>query len=336
VLCAPKPLSAADIAPAVIRTHNDLRTAFFAFHLIASLSKCHFAKPARLQPAIVSAGFLLHMTLHTLIRSTKVSQSVCQAGSVPDTIISSVCPCPERRGMHPRAARALAIGVLASIGSAASALVQQTDAAVIIRDLDAANQARYDNVLGFTVTEHYSVFRGANQMDAAAQMIVRTTYKRGVGKSYQILSQSGSELVIKYGLRPLLDNEKAINDPVKVSQSWFTSANYEMKLKPGVSQIIDDRPCLAFAITPRHKAPNMVDGTLWVDARDHTLLQVEGIASKSPSIFAGTTHMMRRYADMNGYSMATHARAESGSLLFGRTVVTIDYSDYQFQLRPQR
>jgi len=34
--------------------------------------------------------------------------------------------------------------------------------------------------------------------------------------------------------------------------------------------------------------------------------------------------------------MATHARAESSSMLFGRTVVVIDYSDYHFELRPAR
>ena len=53
-----------------------------------------------------------------------------------------------------------------------------------------------------------------------------------------------------------------------------------------------------------------------------------------PSVFAGTTKMMRRYTTMQGYAMATHARAESNSLLFGRTVVTIDYNDYHFELRP--
>jgi hypothetical protein len=233
--------------------------------------------------------------------------------------------------MHLRAARVLAAGVLAIFAVAPTA--QQPDTAAIIRDLDAANQARFDNVLGFTDIEHYSVFRGADQMDAAAQMTVKVTYKKGVGKSYQILSQSGSGLVIRYGLRPLLENEKTINNPATVAQTWFTSANYEMKLKPGVSQIIDDRPCLALAITPRHKAPNMMDGALWVDARDHTLVEVEGIASKNPSIFAGSTHMMRRYANMQGYAMATHARAESSSLLFGKTVVTIDYSDYKFEIR---
>jgi hypothetical protein len=44
--------------------------------------------------------------------------------------------------------------------------------------------------------------------------------------------------------------------------------------------------------------------------------------------------MMRNYVKMTGYAMATHAHAESSSFLFGRTVITIDYSDYKFRLRP--
>ena len=43
--------------------------------------------------------------------------------------------------------------------------------------------------------------------------------------------------------------------------------------------------------------------------------------------------MMRQYMQLQGFPMATHARAESNSMLFGRTVVTIDYSDYKLQLR---
>jgi len=44
--------------------------------------------------------------------------------------------------------------------------------------------------------------------------------------------------------------------------------------------------------------------------------------------------MMRQYATMSGFAMATHARAESDSALLGRTILTIDYSDYQLQLSP--
>jgi hypothetical protein len=46
--------------------------------------------------------------------------------------------------------------------------------------------------------------------------------------------------------------------------------------------------------------------------------------------------MMRQYEQIDGFPMATHARAESNSMLFGRTVVTIDYSDYHLQLAPQK
>jgi hypothetical protein len=107
-----------------------------------------------------------------------------------------------------------------------------------------------------------------------------------------------------------------------------------MHLKAASSQSIDGRLCFALEATPRHKAPNMIDGTIWVDADTHTLVEVEGVASKSPSIFAGPTKMMRRYATMQGHAMATYAHAESSSMLFGRTVVNIDYSDYHFELRP--
>ena len=41
--------------------------------------------------------------------------------------------------------------------------------------------------------------------------------------------------------------------------------------------------------------------------------------------------MMRQYANIDGFSMATHARAESSTFLYGRTVVTIDYTNYNIQ-----
>jgi len=205
----------------------------------------------------------------------------------------------------------------------------EQDITALIQRIDAANEQRYANVLGFTDTEHYQVFRGDDQAHPAAEMTVKVTYRKGVGKTYDILSQSGSKIIQKFGLDPLLENEKAINDPAVVKNSWFASANYDMKVKAVESKQIDGRTCVALAITPKRKAPNMIDGTLWVGAQDGKIAQVEGEASKSPNPFAGTTHMRREYTLIQGYSMARHARAESTSPIIGRTVVTIDYTDYQ-------
>jgi len=221
-------------------------------------------------------------------------------------------------------------------GLSDAAAKAQPSAAVIIRQVDAAVEARVENVTAFTDIEHYAVFRGTDETHPAAQMTVKDTYRKGLGKTYTVLSQSGSEVVRKFGLEPLLQHEQEINEPGKVDNSWFTSANYNMKLKSSGTEQIDGRACYSLAITPRYKAPNMIDGTLWVDARDFSIVEVKGIASRRPSVFAGTTHMMRQYKNIDGYSMATHARAESDSWLVGRTVVLIDYSEYHLKLRSPR
>jgi hypothetical protein len=209
---------------------------------------------------------------------------------------------------------------------------QAPDAATVVRRIDAGVQARYANVLGFTDIEHYAVYRGKDQTHPAAEMTVKDTYQKGVGKTYTVLSQSGSEFLIRLGLNPLLDNEKVINQPANLPQSWFTSANYAMKPNSGGVVRLGGRDCLVVDVTARHKASNLINGTIWVDASDFSLAQIDGLASKSPSAFAGATHMMRQYAEVDGFPMATHARAESTSMLFGLTVVTIDYSGYQLNV----
>jgi hypothetical protein len=222
--------------------------------------------------------------------------------------------------------------VLFSLMAATPAVPQAPDQASVIRGIDAAVHYRVDRIAGYTVTEHYAVYRGTEQSSPVAAMTVKTTYRRGSGKTYAILSQSGSSIIRKFGLDPILEREKEINEPANVSHAWITSANYEMTLKPG-KQTLDGRACYLVSIRPKEKAPNLIVGSIWVDAKDYTIIRLEGIASKSPSIFAGTTHMMRQYADTNGFSMATHARAESSTFLYGKTVVTIDYTGYHVDLR---
>jgi len=210
-----------------------------------------------------------------------------------------------------------------------AAVGQAVDQDALVRRVDAANHARYDHVLSYTVTEHYRVFRGNDLAHPAAEMTVLTTYTKGVGKSYEVKSQTGSALILRFGLKPLLENEKALNNPATVENSWFSSANYEMKVKVGATQRIGERDCVALAITPKRKAPNMVEGTLWVDPRDGTIAQVEGVGTKSPNPLSGPAKMMRQYVNIDGYSMAVHARAESDSAVIGRSVMVIEYSDYR-------
>ncbi len=227
----------------------------------------------------------------------------------------------------------MAASLIAPAFAAVPAVAQQLDQAAVIRMVDANVQKRVDQVASFTDIEHYQVYRGDDQTHAVATMTARDSYTNGVGKTYTILAQTGSGIVQRFGLHPLIENEEEINKPENVPHSWFASANYEMKLKPGGAQQVNGRMCYGLDIKAKVKAPNMIDGTLWVSAKDGSIVEVEGVASKSPSFYAGTTHMMREYTEVDGFPMATRARAESKSWLFGRTVVLIDYSDYHLQVR---
>jgi hypothetical protein len=228
---------------------------------------------------------------------------------------------------------ALAIAIWLQAGAAAA---QQPDQAAVMRSIDDAVAHRFENVLGFTAIERYAVYRGSDETHPVAEMTVKDTYTKGVGKTYTIISQSGSGIILKFGLQPLLDNEKTINLPGNVEQSWFDTANYEMKLRAGGAVKMNGRDCFVLDVKARRKAPNTIDGTLWVDAQNGMIVRLEGIATKSASAFAGTTHMMRDYVNLSGFPMALHARAESSSMLVGRSVVTIDYSDYNLQLRQNK
>jgi hypothetical protein len=182
--------------------------------------------------------------------------------------------------------------IFTAMGPLASA-AQQPDSASVIQQVDAAVKSRNDHIAAYTVTERYAVYRGKDETHPAAEMTVHTTYRKGLGKSYAIVSESGSEFIRKHVLSKLLDNEKEISRAGNRERSWFVSAN-----------------------------------------RDGSIVHIEGTASQSPSVFTEPAKVMRQYARVNGFGMATHAKAVSDSFLLGQTTVTIDYRDYQIQLRP--
>jgi len=214
------------------------------------------------------------------------------------------------------------------------AAAQQLDAASVISLVDTAVKDRIENIGGYTATEHYAVYRGADENHPVAEMTVNTTYQRDSGKVYTIVSRTGSEIVQRLLLDAILDSEKHINLPGIREGAWITSANYVFKLKPGGTQRLGGRGCFLISMVPRRKAPYLIEGTLWVDSKDGSIVQVQGAASKSSSFLTGPTQVMRQYENISGYPQATHVRAVSDSHLFGQTIVKIDYQDYHIQPRP--
>jgi hypothetical protein len=230
-----------------------------------------------------------------------------------------------------RRKRAVTAAVL-FLGCSGFARAQQLDIATIIRGVDASVKNRIDHLAGYTATEHYAVFRGHDGTKQVADMVVKTTYLKESGKSYTILSQSGSGFWRSEVLDRLLDNEKLMTKPGNVETALITSANYEMKLDANPRQQINGRECLLLDITPRRKSQYLFKGQLWVDAKAFGIVELKGIAGKSPFFLASAAEVTRQYTELEGVPMATHVAAVSGNTFLGQTVVKIDYSDYRLDL----
>lgn len=209
---------------------------------------------------------------------------------------------------------------------------QALDNNTVVHGIDASVATREDNLLGYIVTEHYSVFRNQEKEHPAAEMTVKTTYRRDKGKSYQILGQSGSDLILKQVLGRVLDSEHELTQPANRTHALINSTNYNMAIKS--EEKVGTHDCIVLSIAPKHSSPYVFTGTLWVDAQDESILQLEGIAAKSPSMLTGPAQVSRTYEKIDGFPMATHATATSSSWLLGQTTIQIEYTGYQIQASP--
>ncbi len=198
----------------------------------------------------------------------------------------------------------------------------------LIERIDSSVHARDENLAGYTVIEHYALYRGRDQQRQEADLVVKTTYRRDAGKSYTIVSENGSELMRKL-LETILDTEKRMTQPTNRATAIITSNNYEMSVKGRES--LAGRDCIAVNLKPKRNSPYLFNGSIWVDAQDGSIVQLQGTASKAPSVFAGPSQVLRSYAPIGGFPMATHATAVSNSWALGPTTIKIDYTNYQIE-----
>jgi hypothetical protein len=200
------------------------------------------------------------------------------------------------------------------------------DSTAVIQGIDRSVLHRDDNVLDYAVTEHYTVFRNGDDAHPAAEMSVKTTYTKNAGKNYQILSESGPALLRREVLERALENEKSLNEPANRGHELITSANYGMTVEGSAK--VDGRDCFLVNIVPRQNAAYLFRGRIWVDERNEDIVRLEGVATKSASMLTGPAQVVRRYAEVDGFPMATHASATVSSWLLGPTRVEIEYKGY--------
>jgi len=228
---------------------------------------------------------------------------------------------------------------LLTIGCAAADVHPQSNAtpaaapvpaAVIVQRMVEQNRARAQRLKYFTSVRHYHLaFHGFGR-SMTADMHVKASYISGSGKTFQVLDQSGSHLLLDHVLRKLLETEQ---DDSRQQKAALTPANYNFAFQE--QTVENGRTVYVFAVEPRIKGKLLYRGKIWIDGDDYAVIRVEAQPAESPSFWIKKTEIHHVYAKSGEFWLPEMNRSETKVRFGGSAVLTIDYGTYQFEEPPE-
>jgi hypothetical protein len=194
---------------------------------------------------------------------------------------------------------------------------------------DAAQTARLEN---YRAIRHYSVeYKGFSKTITAA-MDVEVEYSAASGKSFRVLSQSGSSKFCEKVLMRALESEKEAAQ--NKSATALSPQNYQFSLVG--YETLHGRPTYVLHIEPANPGKFLYRGKIWVDAEAFAPVKLEVEPAKNPSFWITHTAIQHINAPTNGFWLPQTNRSETKVRIGGTAVMTIDYGIYQIASKQSR
>lgn len=226
----------------------------------------------------------------------------------------------------------LCLGLSLAVLSTPAALAQDGGAtaspatAKIVQQLVARNQLRAQEVGSYTSRRHYHVQYHGFPHGAEADMVVDATVDGPDAKHFDVISESGSHLLLDHVLKKLLKAEQdASRDR---TENALTPANYTFTLVR--TETDQERPTYVLTVEPKQRRKLLYRGTIWVDAQDYAVVKIEAEPAKNPSFWIRHTEIHHVYDKTGEFWLPESDRSETKVRLGGTAVLTIDYGTYRF------
>jgi hypothetical protein len=197
--------------------------------------------------------------------------------------------------------------------------------AQIVEQMRQHNRVRTDALKHYVALRHYVVEYSGFPAKAGASMDVEVTYDAASGKSFRIVSQSGTKFLRDKVLKRAVDSEKEAS--LDKQATALTEANY--RFESAGSEILAGRPAYVLNVEPLTKNKFLYRGKIWVDAADFALVKVDAEPAKNPSFWITRTRIQFTNAYMGGFWLQELSRSETKVRIGGNAVLIIDYGKYQ-------
>jgi hypothetical protein len=181
---------------------------------------------------------------------------------------------------------------------------------------------RQSELTGYTALRHYA----AGNKSRRAEMLVRVTCDSSGAKQFSILSEEGSGSIRKHVFHKLLSEETEASRHETRNSTRLTPANYDFQFVG--QEKLETGPAYVLAVSPKTANKYLIDGKIWVDANDYSIVRIEGQPARNPSFWVRKVHFVHTYERVGAFWFASATRTTSEIRIFGSSELTIENSDY--------
>jgi outer membrane lipoprotein-sorting protein len=228
-----------------------------------------------------------------------------------------------------------AVSTLAIIISAVTIASAQTSAPLPSAEEVVAKMMQFDaqrqsELTGYTATRHYAAVNKKRH----AEMLVHVSCDSSGAKEFTIVSEEGSGSIRKHVFHKLLSEETEASRRRTRFSTRLIPDNYQFQMVG--QEIVETGPTYVLSVTPKTANKYLIDGKIWVDANDYSIVRIEGRPAKNPSFWVRSVHFVHTYQKVGQFWFASSTRTTSEIRIFGESQLTIDNSDYTLNLPAQR
>jgi hypothetical protein len=162
------------------------------------------------------------------------------------------------------------------------------------------------------------------QLDAETRLLPDGAF------SFEILNESGSNLLRQRVLRAALLEERDNHNNAKLGDSDFTRENYDFLVQESTRA----NDLVRISLAPRRKSQLLIDGAAFVRRDDADLVRIQGVLSKRPSFWTRKVAITRHYARVDGVRVPIEVRLDADVLLVGDSAFDMTYQYLAINGRP--
>lgn len=194
----------------------------------------------------------------------------------------------------------------------------------IFAQLLAHNEQRKEALADYTALRTYQVVDLKGKVHA--EEIGRMEFRAPDQKTFVVTSESGSGLIRRLALNPLIASEIETAAGKEHHDSAIAPENYTLDLLG--EQQVGSYHCFVAQAVPKRLDKYLFEGKVWIDAEDYAVVRIEGHPARKLSFWIERADFVRQYQKIGGFWLPQRDETFVQVRLYGKKALTIDHQDY--------